>query len=417
MPANFGPQGGSSSSSGNSGGIIPSFTFQPGGVASANNYTDWPTLYADLIKISGYRTVLMDDTLATITIPSGTYNLNDVEFVGHTNTNDVATTGNALVTLANGCVFTGFPDLFKISLVSNSNSPVITYTAPTNIAAILLDNLSTLSVTTTSEMIKANGNLILLVIVKTNAGINASTTNLEVFNIINGADLFIYLAENSTLQANTVKGDAGSSLFPTSIVGSATIFSSQPNFAGTIASFLNDKGSNHGFGPTSSSGLTASTVSAAIDEVNTPRFAKYDSLSNVTTGETTLMTKAMPAGDLKVQYDGYFIRAGGSFAATVNTKEVRLYYGATVIGDTGAVILNNGRWWVEARVFRNAATTQVAISDGSTTLAALASFSSRTTPAETLANAITIKVTGQSGSASNDITQDFMDIQRIHGVS
>lgn len=163
----------------------------------------------------------------------------------------------------------------------------------------------------------------------------------------------------------------------------------------------------------SNGGAASSPAVAALDS---RRYAAFGSAANTGTGETALLSKTMPASDLANINDGYEIVATGSFAATANAKQVKITFGATTIADSGSVVLNNGRWRITARVFRNTSTAQVSVSFGMTTLSGLVSFSSTTTPAEILANPIAIVVTG-TGGASSDIINDSLDINKINGLT
>lgn len=128
--------------------------------------------------------------------------------------------------------------------------------------------------------------------------------------------------------------------------------------------------------------------------------------ANVGTGETDLSTYTLPAGTLSA--DGKVIRvtAWGTYAATANNKTVRLYFGGTNIAPgTGAVATSNGRWYVDGRVIRTGASAQEAFTRNSATAGTNESFNRLdiAQPAENTANTIVIRVTGQSGTASNDI--------------
>ena len=61
---------------------IESFIFRPDGTARDNVYTDWASLYADVIAAEGARMIVFDNTVTggVITIPAGTYNMEDVSW-------------------------------------------------------------------------------------------------------------------------------------------------------------------------------------------------------------------------------------------------------------------------------------------------------------------------------------------------
>lgn len=60
----------------------PTFVFQPGGVAAGNVYTDWPTMMTDVNALAGPKAIEVNAGLALATVPLGTWNVDDVTFVG-----------------------------------------------------------------------------------------------------------------------------------------------------------------------------------------------------------------------------------------------------------------------------------------------------------------------------------------------
>jgi hypothetical protein len=135
------------------------------------------------------------------------------------------------------------------------------------------------------------------------------------------------------------------------------------------------------------------------------------SASNVDTGETDLLTYAMPAGTLNGNGQSLRITVMGTVAANANTKTVKVYCGSqslTLNAQTTAP--NNVQWSGTFYVTRTAADTQVFERHQAQvgTTAQSCTLSSLT---EDDGAAITIKVTGQSGTASNDITARRMTVE------
>lgn len=132
-------------------------------------------------------------------------------------------------------------------------------------------------------------------------------------------------------------------------------------------------------------------------------------VSNVGTAETDLMTFTLPANALGVNGTGVRITVWLTTAANGNTKTSKVYFGGTVLRTRSAAD-NNVLFVYQAEVFRVSATTQVAN-------AAFANPTDAgwvaTSPAETLSGAVTIKVTGQSGTGSNDVTATMMLIEAL----
>lgn len=76
------------------------FVLQPGGSAGGNIFTDWASLYAALNSVNGPRRILFDDSLGVISIPAGTYNMQDVDWYG-----SVSNAQRVIVTVVEGVVF------------------------------------------------------------------------------------------------------------------------------------------------------------------------------------------------------------------------------------------------------------------------------------------------------------------------
>lgn len=153
-------------------------------------------------------------------------------------------------------------------------------------------------------------------------------------------------------------------------------------------------------------GLSASTYAliGGTLSVNTTQ------VGNVGTGEDDLMTYSLPANSLATNGESVEIEAFGTFASNVNNKEVKLYFGATVIFATGALAFNGDDWRINASVIRTGATAQITTALFASNGALLAVSTISATPAETLSGAVTIKCTGE-GTANDDIAQFGMIIK------
>jgi hypothetical protein len=131
------------------------------------------------------------------------------------------------------------------------------------------------------------------------------------------------------------------------------------------------------------------------------------------TTEDNLMTYSVPASTLGTNNDVLEFHAFGTTANNADTKTIRAYFGATKLIDSGSLVLTNGSWEIRGKVIRTGATAQIAVAAIDTNSAAvLGAFNTYTTPAETLANAITLKFTGQAGTANaNDIVQTGLVVE------
>lgn len=136
------------------------------------------------------------------------------------------------------------------------------------------------------------------------------------------------------------------------------------------------------------------------------------SVGNTDAGEDNLMTYSMPANTLFLNDHTVRITAWGTTAANGNNKTIKLYFGSTVLVSSGALAINDKDWYVTGLVVRTAAATQEAVgiyhNETPTTVGP-----TRTTPAETLSGAVTIKCTGEA-TATNDIVQRGMLIEVLN---
>lgn len=135
------------------------------------------------------------------------------------------------------------------------------------------------------------------------------------------------------------------------------------------------------------------------------------SVGNVGSGEDELISYAMPAV-LDANGRAVRITAWGTTAANGNNKTAILYFGATALVTSGALAINAQDWIVTATVVRTGATAQEAIAvyqnETPTTVGP-----NRTTPAETLSAAVTIKCTG-TATSDNDIVQRGLIVELLN---
>lgn len=126
------------------------------------------------------------------------------------------------------------------------------------------------------------------------------------------------------------------------------------------------------------------------------------------TTEDDLITFAVPASTLGTDGDYVEFHAFGTTGATATVKNIRAYFGAQKLVDSGGIALNNGSWEIYGKIIRTGAATQIAITSIDTNdPTVLGAFNTYTTPTETLSGAITLKVTGQltAVAAANGIIQ------------
>jgi hypothetical protein len=131
------------------------------------------------------------------------------------------------------------------------------------------------------------------------------------------------------------------------------------------------------------------------------------------TSEDNLMTSALPANAMNVDGRGVRVTAWGDGVSTADVTTLRAYFGATVVVSKVLTASQANTWRCVFEVLRTAATTQTAtgtIYNGGT---ANSTAQGNAAPAETLANAITVKFTGQRATTStaNSIRQLGMIVE------
>lgn len=133
------------------------------------------------------------------------------------------------------------------------------------------------------------------------------------------------------------------------------------------------------------------------------------------TTEDVLATFPLPAntfGALPLQTTGLYIYAAGRMAANADVKTVRLYFGAEVIASPAAAT-NGKNWFLELFVTRTGLSTQRVTGAGQVDITAITVLD--TTGAESEVAAVTIKCTGQAGTATaNDIICDQLIVEAMN---
>lgn len=163
------------------------------------------------------------------------------------------------------------------------------------------------------------------------------------------------------------------------------------------------------YGTTAGNVLIPSSTSDTL-EVLVGGTATVDTTVNGSGADTTednLTSYAVPAGAVAVNGRGLRVTAWGDGVSTADVTTIKGYFGATAVVTKVLTASQANTWRAEFEVVRTAATTQVAtgcLFNGGTAATLVQSNSS---PAETLANAITIKFTGQRtvSSVANSLRQ------------
>ena len=130
--------------------------------------------------------------------------------------------------------------------------------------------------------------------------------------------------------------------------------------------------------------------------------------------ETDLISYSLPLNTLDANGKAVRVRVWGKTAANTNTKTVRLYFGSTVVASNDQTSApNNLNWVLDFTAIRTAAATEDVIGGGFTGTALQTTSFNATT--DNTAAAITIKVTGQNGTATaTDITAEGILVEFLN---
>jgi hypothetical protein len=132
------------------------------------------------------------------------------------------------------------------------------------------------------------------------------------------------------------------------------------------------------------------------------------------TTEDTLQTFSLPASSLDIAGRTLQIVASGSLANNSHSKTARLYFGASIVATTGAQTGANIGWQLQLQVQKAASNSQIGFYSPivGTTHGGISLPQAGT---ETDTGAITIKVTGQTGTAAaNDVVLNSLVIEALN---
>lgn len=148
----------------------------------------------------------------------------------------------------------------------------------------------------------------------------------------------------------------------------------------------------------------------------TPLFNFFANAGNSTTTETDLYSSTLAANQLLTNGDKLQIEYGGTFVSSgTATRQIRIYFGGTVIFDTGTLTLSlSAGWVIYATIIRVSSTVIRYLVSLTTEGAALGAYTAvGELTGLTLSNTNILKITGQAagvGAASNDIVAKLGDI-------
>lgn len=148
-------------------------------------------------------------------------------------------------------------------------------------------------------------------------------------------------------------------------------------------------------------------------------FDHFADAGNVGTGEDDLYSDTIPAGRLANNGDKLSASYGGTFVSSATaTRQVRAYFGGTLIFDTGALSLSSSSsWTLYIDVIRVSSSVVRCMASLSTQGAALSAYTAYTeVTGLTLTNTQIMKITGEAagvGAATNDIVAKLSSIHYV----
>lgn len=154
-------------------------------------------------------------------------------------------------------------------------------------------------------------------------------------------------------------------------------------------------------------------VATARINLGVPRVLKTDTTQtgNIGTGEDTLQTFSVPGVTLAINKETLTGTYSGTFATSINSKRLRLKFGATTIFDSGALAITTAAsWTLEFEVIRTGAATQKCNTRLTTSSGTLSAYAQYSTAAETLSGAVTLLLTGEA-TADNDVVKEMFKLR------
>lgn len=230
------------------------------------------------------------------------------------------------------------------------------------------------------------------------AGLDLSSPNMHLSQESTG--ILQLGTDSSTPVAQTVKGADGSG---STIVGGTMKIGPGRSTGGAVPAIVQVE--------VGTTGAATSTQNTYATPVGLGGTLKVDTTTtgNVGAGEDTLITYTIPAGELSLNGSSIEFRVWGTCAANTNTKDIKVYFGSTVLSDGGVTVLNGVSWSAHGFIVRTGAATQTATCELTAGVGVIAQ-STTTSPTETLSGTVVFKVTGTSAisPADNDIVQNGM---------
>jgi hypothetical protein len=251
------------------------FIYQPGGVAVNNVYTSWSNLVAALGLVYGRKIVMFDDSVTSpCPVPPGTYDMKDVTLVGRVYEGEP----NAVVRFFDGAAINNLRAIGDgLEIRSTSTSPIYTVDGDTR---LLLSGASSIRCTTAPFISVASGVDLAL---EMNGEFALVRTGYEVVRLESYATLTVNAYDGVSADNHTIRGVSTSSVLLNTYGAGSAISGVHANLPGSFSEILIADADNIGY-DNGASGLAATDVQSAIDEVVS------------TAGSESLSVNAVPAG-------------------------------------------------------------------------------------------------------------------------
>lgn len=156
---------------------------------------------------------------------------------------------------------------------------------------------------------------------------------------------------------------------------------------------------------------------SGIAKVGGVIFDHYVDAGNTTTTETDLYSDTIPASTVGTNGDKLSAEYGGVYVSSATaTRQIKIYFGGTVVFDTGALTLSlSSAWTAYVSIIRVSSTVIRYMISFATEGAALAAYTATgELTGLTLSNTNILKITGQAagvGAATNDIVAKLGSIE------
>lgn len=315
------------------------FVFRPGGVTGGNVFTTWVSLYDAASLAPGGVSVLVDSTLATATVPTGTYNVDNWTFKGESSALSAA--GRTLH-FAEGAVF-NFTNVYLqdqvVFLGDNTATPVM---SPATGASIWIRMGASLRANTTAGVapfVSVTAGTVLIFCFSFSS-IGTTTTNNTV-TVAAGATVIVDAVTKPTIRAHAFAGLGTLSVFADS---SLILLTPQDITTTTINPFL-DLANQVQYSPATAGNWNPAPaqVAPALDQLAAPNVVQATGNGGTGTGTVTVTSPGLSKAK-SGQYDCTGSCSGSTAAAaTVTAQLIRDVGAGPVVLDTQTVTTTAGQ--------------------------------------------------------------------------